>query len=306
MIAFIVRRFLTAFLVLICVTAFTFVLVQMAPGGPFERERKLPASAEAALKKRFNLDGTLLENLGRYMGGVMMGDLGPSIKYRERPVARLLADGLPVSAMLGAAAFLIATVGGVTLGTVAAIRQNSWVDTSSMLSALALISLPTFVTGPLAVLIFGMKLQVLPVGGWSSWTCIILPSIVLAGPYVAYVARLTRSSMLEVLTQDFIRTARAKGLDDMTVAYRHAMKVAMLPVVSYTGPLAAFLLTGSIVVETIFQIPGAGSYFVTSLLGNDHLLLCGVTIVYCALLLGLNLIVDIAYAWLDPRIKLYD
>jgi oligopeptide transport system permease protein len=237
---------------------------------------------------------------------MLHGDLRLSLKFKERSVNQLLGDGMPVTATLGFTALVIATFGGIWLGTLAAIRQHTWVDGSAMFVALALISLPTFVIGPLLILIFALWLGWLPVGGWSSWQSLILPSITLAGPYVAYIARLMRSSLLETLSQDFIRTARAKGLDETTTVYRHALKVAVLPVVSFLGPLAANLLTGSLVVETIFNIPGAGSYFVQSILNSDRYLMMGTTIVYCALLIVLNFLTDISYTWLDRRIRLHE
>jgi len=302
--AFIFRRTLSLFVVLFSVITITFFLVRMAPGGPFSRERKIPPTIEKQLLARYKLDGTLWQQYSDYLKDVVRGDLRLSTKYRDRSVNELLAQSMPVSATLGLVAFVLATVGGVWLGTLAAVRHHSWVDTTSMLAALTLISIPTFVTGPVLVLFFALKLDWLPVGGWSSWTSLILPAVTLAGPYVAYIARLMRTSMLEVLNQDFVRTARAKGLPDSQVIYGHALKVAILPVVSFLGPLAANLLTGSIVVETIFQIPGAGGFFINSIQNRDVFLLLGITIVYCAMLVLLNLFVDIAYTWLDRRIKL--
>ena len=302
--AFIFRRTLSLFVVLFSVITITFFLVRMAPGGPFSRERKIPPAIEKQLLARYKLDGTLWQQYSDYLKDVVRGDLRLSTKYRDRSVNELLAQSMPVSATLGLVAFVLATVGGVWLGTLAAVRHHSWVDTTSMLAALTLISIPTFVTGPVLVLFFALKLEWLPVGGWSSWTSLILPAVTLAGPYVAYIARLMRTSMLEVLNQDFVRTARAKGLPDSQVIYGHALKVAILPVVSFLGPLAANLLTGSIVVETIFQIPGAGGFFINSIQNRDVFLLLGITIVYCAMLVLLNLFVDIAYTWLDRRIKL--
>ncbi len=233
-------------------------------------------------------------------------DLRLSTKYRDRSVNELIADGMPVSAVLGLSAFVLATSVGVWLGSAAAVRQHTALDGAAMLSALALISVPTFVTGPVLVLVFALWLNWFPVGGWGSPQSLCLPAVTLAGPYIAYIARLMRSSMLEVLAQDYIRTARAKGLPDGRIVYKHALKVAILPVVSFLGPLAANLLTGSIVVETIFNIPGIGGYFVNSILNRDVFLLSGVVIVYCALLVLLNLVVDIAYTFLDRRIRLYD
>jgi len=240
------------------------------------------------------------------LGRLVHGDLGPSTRYRNRTVNELLAQTLPVSAALGAAAFAIATVGGVALGGWAATRRGKADEAAAMFVSLLAISVPTFVTGPLLILIFALQLGWLPVGGLGSPLSLLLPALTLAGPYVAYIARLTRTSMLEVLGQDYIRTARAKGLPEWRVVSSHAAKVALLPVISFLGPLAANLLTGSIVVETIFNIPGAGGFFVNSIQNRDGFLLEGVVIVYCTLLVGLNLLVDVVYPWLDRRIKSYE
>jgi oligopeptide transport system permease protein len=315
MFTFVVQRFASMLVVLFCVVTITFVLFQLAPGGPFTRERNLAPSIQASLERRFNLNGPIWERYLTYLGvhrnatghfsGLLQGDLQPSTKYQDHTVRELIGQTLPVSATLGVAAFLIATTAGVWLGCLAAMRHHTGLDTAAMLGALFLISVPTFITGPLLVLIFTFHLGWMPVGGWNSLTCIILPAVTLAGPYIAYIARLMRSSMLEVLGQDFVRTARAKGLTDSQAVYGHVLKVAILPVVSFTGPLAANLLTGSIVVETIFNIPGMGPFFVNSIFNRDVFLGCGVVIVYCTLLIVLNLVVDIAYSILDPRIRLY-
>jgi oligopeptide transport system permease protein len=234
----------------------------------------------------------------------MRGDLRDSTKYRNRSVAEILAQTLPVTMTLGACAFALAVAGGTFLGVAAAGGHGTWKDTFAMLLALAAISLPAFITGPVLILIFSLWLNWLPVGGWGSPGAILLPAITLAAPYVAYIARLLRGSMMETLGQDFIRTARAKGLAERVVLYRHALRVAILPVVSFLGPLAAHLLTGSIVVETIFYIPGAGGFFVNSILNRDGFLLGGVVIVYCTMLVLFNLVVDVAYTLLDRRIRL--
>jgi ABC-type dipeptide/oligopeptide/nickel transport system permease component len=304
MASFFFRRLLSFILVLWSVVTLTFFLVRLAPGGPFSRERKIPPAIEQQLLARYKLNGSLFEQYTDYLGDLLKGDLRLSTKYRDRSVNELIGDGLPVSAALGFCAFLIATFGGILLGSVAALRQHSWLDAASMLGALALISVPTFVAGPLLALVFGLWLGWLPVGGWGQPESILLPALTLAGPAMAYVARLTRSSLLEVLSQDFIRTARSKGLADSKVVLRHALKLALLPVVSFLGPLAANLLTGSIVVETLFNIPGMGGYFVHSILNRDVFLLSGVVIVYCTLLVGLNLLVDVLYSVLDRRIQL--
>jgi oligopeptide transport system permease protein len=305
MIRFIAKRMLGLATVLFCVVSITFFLIRLMPGGPFDRERKLPEQIEKALLAKYKLDGPILNQYFGYLGDLLHGDLRLSTKYRDRSVNEILADALPVSATLGVIAFVLATVGGVFVGSLAASYQHSWIDRSAMLGALFAISLPSFVIGPLLILIFAIDSQLLPVGGWGTWKSLILPSITLAAPYAAYIARLTRASMLEALTQDFVRTARAKGLPESQVVYKHALKVAILPVVSFLGPLAANLLTGSIVVENIFSIPGAGGFFVNSVLNRDGFLLGGIVIVYCVLLVLFNLVVDILYGWLDRRIVLY-
>lgn len=232
-------------------------------------------------------------------------DFRESFKYKNRTVQEILAQALPVSFVLGGIAFVLATTGGVLLGTLAALRRNTWVDYSAMFLALLAISLPSFVTGPLVIMVFAIWLGWFPVGGWMEAASVVLPAIVLAAPFVAYIARLMRNSMLDVLQQEFMRTARAKGLSATQALYRHGLKVAILPVVTFLGPLAAHLLTGSIVVETIFSIPGAGVFFIRSIENRDGVLLCGVVIVYCALLVAFNFLVDMAYSFLDRRIKLY-
>jgi oligopeptide transport system permease protein len=305
MIRFIAQRMLGLVVILFCVISITFFLIRLMPGGPFDRERKLPEHIEKALLAKYKLDGPVLNQYFGYLGDLLHGDLRLSTKYRDRSVNEILADALPVSMTLGGIAFVLATVGGVLVGSLAASYQHSWIDRSAMLGALLAISLPSFVIGPLLILIFAICTRILPVGGWGTLRSLILPAITLAAPYAAYIARLTRASMLEALTQDFVRTARAKGLPESQVVYKHALKVAILPVVSFLGPLAANLLTGSIVVENIFSIPGAGGFFVNSVLNRDGFLLSGIVIVYCVLLVGFNLVVDILYGWLDRRIILY-
>ncbi len=319
-------------LVLFAVASVTFFLVRLAPGGPFDRERKIPEAVEQQLKAKYKLDGeegrawgeatarkfgfgdsaaeklggfgSLMQQYGLYIADLVRGDLRLSTKYKNLSVNEILADALPVSALLGAIAFVIAATGGIALGTLAAVRQNSWVDGVLMLGALFAISIPTFVTGPLAILVLALWLGWLPVGGWGTWQSLLMPAVILAAPFVAYIARLMRTSMLEVLSQDFVRTARAKGIPESRIVYKHALKVAILPVVSFMGPLAANLLTGSVIVETVFQIPGAGGFFVNAVLNRDGFLLGGVVIVYCALLVVMNLFVDILYTVLDRRIQL--
>lgn len=316
MILFILRRFASLVVVLFCVITITFFLVRVAPGSPFSSERKIPPAIEKQIMARYNLDGSLWEQYTTYLGlrpnvsgqysGLLQGDLQLSTKYRDHSVAEILQQCMPISMTLGAVAFVIASLGGIWLGSFAAVRHHSLADAGSMLAALFLISIPTFITGPILILLFALKVPIFPVGGWGSWSSLVLPAITLAGPYIAYIARLMRTSMLEVLSKDFIRTARAKGLSENRVIYQHALKVAILPVISFLGPLAANLLTGSLVIETIFNIPGSGPFFINAILNSDVFLLCGVVIIYCTLLVVLNLIVDIAYTWLDRRIKLHE
>ena len=304
MLAFLARRLAAMCGVLFCVLTLTFLLLRLSPGGPFTRERKLPAVIEQQLLAKYRLDGPLWQQYVDYLADVARGDLRLSTKYRDRPVRELLAQSLPVSALLGGTAFLLAVSAGVWLGSIAAIRRGTLSDTGSMLLALGLISVPTFVTGPVLVLLFALHFGWLPAGGWTSPASLLLPALALAGPATASVARLTRTSLLETLEAPFLRTARAKGVSEGRVLYIHALKIALLPVVSYLGPLAANLLTGSIVVESIFNLPGTGSFFVNAILNRDVFLLGGVVLVYCVLLVGMNLLVDLAYSWLDPRIRL--
>jgi oligopeptide transport system permease protein len=304
MLAFLARRLTAMCGVLFCVLTLTFLLLRLSPGGPFTRERKLPAVIEQQLLAKYRLDGPLWQQYVDYLADVARGDLRLSTKYRDRPVRELLAQSLPVSALLGGTAFLLAVSAGVWLGSIAAIRRGTLADTGSMFLALGLISVPTFVTGPVLVLLFALHLGWLPAGGWNSPASLLLPALALAGPATASIARLTRTSLLETLEAPFLRTARAKGVSEGRVLYIHALKIALLPVVSYLGPLAANLLTGSIVVESIFNLPGTGSFFVNAILNRDVFLLGGVVLVYCVLLVGMNLLVDLAYSWLDPRIRL--
>lgn len=301
---FLLTRFVSLVLVLFCVITITFFLIRISPGGPFDSERRLPPAIERALLEKYKLDGSLWEQYTGYLADLVRGDLRLSTKYRNRSVNEILAQTLPVTMTLGVLSFCIAVVGGVWIGVFAAVHRGGWKDASAMLAALLAISLPSFIIGPLLILVFALHLGWFPVGGWGGWNHLVLPALTLAAPYVAYIARLMRGSMLETLQMDFIRTARAKGLPERAVIYIHALRVAVLPVVTFLGPLAAHLLTGSIVVETIFHLPGAGGFFVNSVLNRDGFLLGGVVIVYCALLVFFNFLVDVAYTILDRRIRL--
>jgi oligopeptide transport system permease protein len=303
-IVFLLRRLAGLVAVLFCVVTITFFLIRISPGGPFDAERKIPPAIEKQLLAKYKLDGPVWQQYLSYLGDLLRGDLRDSTKYRNRSVKEILAQTLPVTMTLGLVAFALAVAGGVFLGVIAAAGQGTWKDTIAMLLALAAISLPAFITGPVLVLVFSLWLKWLPVGGWGSLAAVVLPATTLAAPYVAYIARLLRGSLMETLGQDFIRTGRAKGLTERVVLYQHALRVAILPVISFLGPLAAHLLTGSIVVETIFYIPGAGGFFVNSILNRDGFLLGGVVIVYCVMLVLFNLAVDVIYTLLDPRIQL--
>ncbi len=321
MLGFIIRRVVMSVFVVLCVIAITFLLVRQMPGSPFAAERSIDPLILEAMEARYDLDKPWYGQLSAYLHGLSpIGfremengertfgfkpmDFQISSVYRNRSVAEILSQTLPTSFLLGAVSFVIATTGGIWLGTLAASRKNTLIDNSAMLAALFAISIPTFVTGPLLILIFGIWLGVFPLLGWESPAHMVLPSICLALPYMAYIARLQRNSMLETVTADYIRTARAKGLDEKRVIYKHALKVAILPVVSFCGPLAAHLLTGSIVVEKIFSIPGAGRFFIEAVINRDSFLLAGVVIVYCSLLVFFNLLVDLIYFALDRRISL--
>jgi len=304
MYSYAIRRLIGALPTMLIVITIAFFMMRVAPGGPFDLERALPPEVAKNVMAAYKLDDPLWLQYLNYLGGVLQGDLGPSFKYRDFTVAELIGLGLPISLQIGGIAILIAVIFGVTLGTIAALHQNSGVDYAVMATAMTGITIPNFVVAPLLTLIFGVYLSWLPVAGWGrSWDQAILPIVALALPQVAYVARLTRGSMIEVLRSNYIRTARAKGLPERLTITRHAMKGAMLPVVSYLGPGAAALLTGSVVIETIFGIPGVGRYFVQAALNRDYTLVMGTVIVYGSIIIMLNLLVDLAYGLLDPKVR---
>jgi oligopeptide transport system permease protein len=290
---------------LFLIVAMAFVLMRLTPGGPFDAERALPPEIEANLRAAYGLDKPLHEQFISYVAGLARGDFGPSFKYKDFSVSELIAQGAPVSATIGGLALALAVVLGVFLGTIAALRQNSAVDSAVMGLSLAGTAVPSFVTAPILSLVFGVALGWLPVAGWGDGSLrnLVLPVIALALPQVATLARLTRASMIETLRANHVRTARAKGLSQRLIIWRHAMPAAMLPVVSYLGPAAAGLLTGSVVIETVFGLPGIGRYFVQGALNRDYTLVLGVVVLYACLLVLFNLIVDLAYGWLDPRIR---
>jgi len=303
MLRFALKRFLSAIPTLFILTALAFALIRVAPGGPFDSEKQLPPEIEARLIEAYNLDEPLWQQFGRYLGNLLQGDFGPSFAYKDFTVTELIATGFPVSLKLGSWAMLLALIVGVLLGTLAALRQNSRTDYTVMATAMTGISIPNFVLAPLGILLFAVYLGWLPAGGLGGWKSLVLPVIALALPQIAYIARLTRGSMIEVLRSDFIRTARSQGLPERDIIFRHALKPAMLPIVSYLGPATAAVITGSVVIEQIFGVPGLGRFFVQGALNRDYTLVMGVVVFYGVLIILFNFLVDIAYRWLDPRVE---
>jgi oligopeptide transport system permease protein len=305
MIRYTVKRFLGAWPTLFLLLTAAFFMMRLAPGGPFDQERRVPAEIEANLDRVYHLDEPLYRQYGRYLANIARGDFGPSFQYKDFTVTELIRGGFPVSLRLGGVAILLAFLVGTTLGTLAALKQNSWIDFAVMISAMSGITVPNFVTAPLLSLIFGVYLRWLPVGGWGGGDIrhSILPIVALSLPQVAYIARLMRGSMVEVLRSNYIRTARAKGLPEWVTLTRHAMRAAILPVVSYLGPATAGIVTGSVVIEQIFQVPGLGRYFVQGALNRDYTLVMGVVLFYGALIILFNFAVDLAYRLLDPKIE---
>lgn len=307
MLRYVIRRLLGAIPTLFLIVTGAFFLIRIAPGGPFDRERTLEPTVMANLNKIFHLDKPLYEQYFYYLGNLFRGDFGPSFIYRDFTVSELLAAGLPVSMTLGALALLLALLLGGLLGCIAALNQNTAIDYAVIATATFGITVPNFVLAPLLALIFGVWLSWLPAGGWGDGNPanMVLPVIALALPQVAVVARLIRGSMIEALRADHVRTARAYGLPTRMIVITHALRSACLPAVSYLGPAAAALLTGSIVIEQIFGLPGIGRYFVTGALNRDYTLVMGTVVVIAVFVVLFNLIVDILYAALDPRVR-YD
>lgn len=304
MTAFVVRRLLFFVPTLLVIATITFFMVRLAPGGPFLAEREIPAQAREQLMRQYGLDRPLFEQYLRFLGNAARLDFGPSYKYPARQVREILADGFRVSAELGGWALLVALLIGVPVGVIAAVRQNSGADHLAMGLALAGVSIPNFVLGPVLVLGLALGVFLFPPALWTGPESRVLPVLTLSTAYVAYIARLTRAGMLEVLRQDFIRTARAKGLREPTVVSKHALKLGILPVVSYLGPAAARIVMGSIVVEQIFGIPGLGRYLVNAAFNRDYTLVLGSVLFYAAFLMALNLLIDLLYPRLDPRVEL--
>jgi oligopeptide transport system permease protein len=307
MLRYTIWRLFSAIPTLFVLVTLAFFLIRVAPGGPFDDERQLPAEIEANLKRAYSLDAPLWQQYLVYLGRLLHGDFGPSFKYKDYTVTELIWSGFPVSLRIGLAAIILAVVIGTAAGIVAALRQNSRTDYAVMSFAMLGIAVPNFVVAPLLSLVLGVYLNLLPVAGWGDGALrnLVLPVVALALPQVAYVARLTRGSLIEVLRANYIRTAHAKGLPERLVILRHAMRAALLPVVSYLGPATAAIITGSVVIEQIFSIPGIGRYFVQGALNRDYTLVLGVVVFYGVLIVLFNLLVDLAYALLDPKVR-YD
>jgi oligopeptide transport system permease protein len=303
----IVRRLLIAIPTLLVIIAAAFSLMLAAPGGPFTKERQLPPEIERRLVEKFGLDLPVEGQIARYVGGLMRGDLGPSMAYKDKDVVDIIAEGLPTSAVLGASAMVLALLIGGALGVIAALRQNKAQDYSVMALAILGVCLPPLVVGPIAQLVFGIQLNWLPSVGLHrdefGLAYLVLPVMTLALPQIAIISRLMRASMIEALRSNAIRTARAKGLPEAQVIWRHALPVAMLPIVSYLGPATAGVLTGSFVIEKVFALPGLGSQFITGALSRDYTVVMGVVLVYAVLIIVLNLIADLLYGVLDPRAR---
>lgn len=325
MIAFIARRVVQLPVVLLVIVTVAFFIMRFIPGGPFSNEKSVEPEIQRMIEAKYHLDWPLPKQFLQYVGpinldehgprwiggdgtapwgGLLTGDLGLSFRYRNQTVNDIIGRSFPVSAAMGILAMLIALTIGMPAGIYAAIRKGTWRDWTSMGAAMVGICVPNFVMGPLLIILFVFNLKLLPVAGWGTLEHMVLPSIVLGLPYAAYIARLTKGSMLESIQQDFVRTALAKGLKERTVVLKHALRNALLPVLSFLGPATAGILSGSVVVERIFNVPGMGTWFVQGALNRDYLLVIGAVLVYAVLLTVLNLIVDVLYAYVDPRIQL--
>lgn len=305
MFKFILRRVLEAIPTLLVLITISFFMMRFAPGNPFSSERALPPEVMANIEAKYGLDKPVMEQYFTYLGNLAQGDLGPSFKYRDFTVNDLVAQALPVSACIGLFAFAGAVLFGVAAGMTAALRQNSWVDYMVMSGAMLGVVIPSFVLAPLLILAFSIALKWLPAGGWQGggWQYLVLPVTAMMMHYIAAIARIMRGAMIEVMNAPFIRTARAKGLPMSRILLRHALRPALLPVVSYLGPAFVGIITGSVVIETIFGLPGIGQLFVNGALNRDYSMVLGLTILVGALTITFNAVVDILYALIDPKIR---
>jgi len=303
MTGYVLRRLVGLVPTTLVIVVAAFALVRLAPGSPFTSEKEIPPEIRRQLEARYGFDRPLPEQFLRYVGNLLQGDLGLSTKYPQRSVNEIIADGFPVTLTLAAVALAWALLVGITAGIIGAVRQNTVWDHAAMAAALVGISIPSFVLGPLLVLLVSLRWQLLPPAGWGDWRHVVLPGLTLGTLYAAAIARLTRGGMLEVVRSDFVRTARAKGLPERLVVWRHMLRGGLLPVVSYLGPAIAGLLTGSVVVEKIFNLPGIGPYFVDAAFNRDYFLVMGIVLLDAFFLLAMNLVVDVVYGLLDPRIQ---
>jgi oligopeptide transport system permease protein len=304
MVYFVSRRILWGIPVLLTVATLTFGIMHLVPGGPFDKEKPLPPEIKANIEAKYHLDKPLWQQYLQYLSRLVQGDLGPSYKYVGRTVNDIISDTLPVSIHLGLWAISISLILGIGSGMISAVWPRSWIDHMSMFMAIAGLSIPSFVLGALLIMVFAFGLQIFPPALWEGWRYVVLPAFTLSLLPAAYLARLTRSSLLEVIHKDFIRTARAKGFGGGYIIFKHALANSISPVITFLGPLTAALVTGSFVVEYIFSIPGMGRFFITAVTNRDYPLIMGVTMVYTILIVFANIIVDVLLAWLDPRIRL--
>jgi oligopeptide transport system permease protein len=304
MFRYVAKRIATSLFTLWVIITITFIIMHSIPGDPLTRDKKLPDAIRQNIEAQYHLNEPRWKQYGYYFQGLAHGELGPSLKYEGVTVNEIISQGFPVSAQLGLSALVLMLLVGIPAGVISALRQNQWQDHTAMFMATLGVAIPNFVLATLLIYIFGVKLELLPTSRWVSWQSVIMPAVALAFYPTAYIARLTRSSMLEVIGQDYIRTARAKGLPQRTVLYKHALRNALVPIVTYLGPLIAGVLTGSFVIEKIFAIPGLGQQFVLSISNRDYTTILGVTIFYAAFLIFMNLVVDLLYGVIDPRIRL--
>ena len=307
MVRFIIRRLVSLIPTLFLIVTFSFFIMKAAPGGPFSAERSVPPEVLANINKVYHLDEPLVKQYVRYLGDMLQGNLGPSFRYKDYTVNELIGNTLPNSLILGITSLCGALFFGLLVGLISAVKRNSFADYAAMSVAVIGISIPLFVIGPILMFIFAVKLKWLPTSGWitgrQGLKTLVMPALALSLPYFAYIARLSRASILEVLRSDYIRTAYAKGLSYPAVLFKHALKGAMLPVISYLGPAFAGIITGSVVIEKIFLVPGLGTFFVQSALNRDYTLIMGTVIMYSIILIMMNFFVDILYAVIDPRIS---
>lgn len=301
---YIIKRIFNAFIVLWIVITITFFLMHAIPGGPFTAEKSLPPYVLHSIEERYKLNDPLYKQYGDYLCNLIQGDLGPSFKYPGRSVNDIIKDGFPVSFKLGIEAILIAIIIGIPAGILAGVKKDKWQDRAVNFFTTLGVAVPSFVVAALLIYVLSTKLHLLPAAMWNGWRYEIMPALALSGMPMSFIARLTRSSMLDILSQDYIKTARAKGLSWSKVLVKHALPNSLIPVVTYLGPMTASILTGSFVIETIFAIPGLGQYFVTSIYNRDYTVILGVTIFYSVIVIVLNMVVDLLYPLLDPRIKI--